>query len=292
MTIRDLEIFVTVVEAGTMSAAAKKLKISQPSISQSIAQVEQEYNIILFDRISRKLFLTGSGKQLLVYAKNLLREVNNMKDTLLLAPSTSTFIVGASLSVDNMYLQKLMKEMESQKGDMALQCIIEDSREIEKKINNHELQVAILEGTEIKNDHWDSEVLFQDELYFICSKDHPFAHKKGIKISDLRNQPLAIREKGTNTRRFILSMLRDEMIPVELTWVCSSYETIFSVVEDGQAISLVPGCTLTKNKNVVSIPIEGRESTCNFYLVYRKDSVYPKIMESCTNSIRSIFKAK
>lgn len=291
MTIRDLEIFVTVVEAGTMSAAAKKLKISQPSISQSIAQVEQEYNIVLFDRVSRKLFLTATGRKLLEYAQGILKEIDDMKSTLLLSPTKSTFAIGASLSVDTTYLQRLMNSLDEVKGDTPIQIIMEDSTTLSEKIKKKELHVAIMEGTDFNPEGWHSELLFEDRLYFICHPDHPLANRSSVTIRDLRNQPFAIREKGTKAREFIMSMLREEMVPVELTWVCPSYESIFSVVECGHGVSVVPGCTVSGNKNLVAIPFEGTIPNCNFRLISREDSTHPEIMETCLREIRNIFQS-
>ncbi|WP_236251320.1 helix-turn-helix domain-containing protein [Peptoniphilus harei] len=57
MTIRDLEIFIEVCKTKNMSNAAKNLKISQPTVSHAISQIENEYNVKLFDRISKKLYI-------------------------------------------------------------------------------------------------------------------------------------------------------------------------------------------------------------------------------------------
>ena len=74
MTIRDLEIFIEVVRAKNMSNAAKNLKISQPTVSHAISQIENEYNVKLFDRISKKLYITDVGLRLYDFALNILEQ--------------------------------------------------------------------------------------------------------------------------------------------------------------------------------------------------------------------------
>ena len=72
MTIRDLEIFIEVVKAKNMSNAAKNLEISQPTVSHAISQIENEYNVKLFDRVSKKLYITDVGLRLYDFAQNIL----------------------------------------------------------------------------------------------------------------------------------------------------------------------------------------------------------------------------
>ena len=70
-TIRHLRIFIAVAEAGKMSLAAKSLYIAQPTVSQAVAEIEAEYGVRLFDRLSKKLRITQQGRQLLAYARRI-----------------------------------------------------------------------------------------------------------------------------------------------------------------------------------------------------------------------------
>ena len=74
MTIRNLEIFTKVAELGSMSAAAKVLYITQPSVSLAISDIEREFDIRLFDRVGNTLCLTPTGQQLMNYATNIIHQ--------------------------------------------------------------------------------------------------------------------------------------------------------------------------------------------------------------------------
>lgn len=80
MTIRSLEIFVKVAECGKMSEVARNMYITQSSVSQAISEIEKEYGVKLFDRISKKLYLTEAGKKLLGYGRHLLAVNEEMND--------------------------------------------------------------------------------------------------------------------------------------------------------------------------------------------------------------------
>ena len=71
MKLRHLGVFLSVCDAGNMTAAAEKLHMSQPSVSQAIAELEQHYQVKLFERLGRKLFITEAGKNLETYARHI-----------------------------------------------------------------------------------------------------------------------------------------------------------------------------------------------------------------------------
>ena len=68
MTIRHLKIFIAVAETGSMSRAAQKLFLSQPTVSQAIRELEENYEVRLFERLSKRLYITPAGQELLGYA--------------------------------------------------------------------------------------------------------------------------------------------------------------------------------------------------------------------------------
>ena len=82
MNIRHLKIFITVADCGKMSEAAEKLFISQPSVSQAIKEIEDYYGVKLFERLSKKLYITDSGKLLLRYARHIVGSFNEMESAL------------------------------------------------------------------------------------------------------------------------------------------------------------------------------------------------------------------
>ena len=80
MTIRHLTVFVAVAEQGSMSAAAKHLYLSQPTVSQAIRELEAHYNGLLFERLGKKLYLTERGKLLLPHAREMIRQFQQLEE--------------------------------------------------------------------------------------------------------------------------------------------------------------------------------------------------------------------
>ena len=82
MTTRHLKIFLNVYITGSMPAAAQKLYMTQPSVSQAIRELEEHYGVPLFERLYRKLYPTQAGKQLFLYAEKFLGMFDDMEATM------------------------------------------------------------------------------------------------------------------------------------------------------------------------------------------------------------------
>ncbi|WP_461040356.1 LysR family transcriptional regulator, partial [Tepidimicrobium xylanilyticum] len=80
MTIRHLRIFLEVVKNKSMNAAAAKLYISQPTVSQAIRELEEHYGVLLFERLNRRLYITDAGRRLFTYAKSLVKQFDDLEE--------------------------------------------------------------------------------------------------------------------------------------------------------------------------------------------------------------------
>jgi DNA-binding transcriptional LysR family regulator len=82
MTIRHLRIFIAVHDELNMTAAANKLFMTQPAVSQAIKELEDYYGVLLFERLSRRLYVTESGEILYQYATHIIKLFDKLEDNL------------------------------------------------------------------------------------------------------------------------------------------------------------------------------------------------------------------
>ena len=99
MTLRSLEVFLAVVEGGSMRAAAERLYISQPSVSGVVADLEDEYGVRLFERLGKKLCITQEGEQLAGYARRMLSLNEEIGRQMHCAGIRTPLRLGASVTV-------------------------------------------------------------------------------------------------------------------------------------------------------------------------------------------------
>src|SRR5699024_1118773 len=104
LTIRHLRIFVAVATKGKMCDAADQLFLSQPTVSQAIKELEEHYEVLLFERLGKKLHITDSGKKLLLYSQKILTEFDNIEKRMLEMSSIKKINIGATITIGNCIL--------------------------------------------------------------------------------------------------------------------------------------------------------------------------------------------
>ena len=133
MTLRHLLIFMTVAEQSSMSAAARTLYLSQPTVSQAIHELETHYNGLLFERFGKKLYLTDRGKLLLPQAKELIHSFQHLEEMMLNQGQSPTLKLGSTITVGTCLTPDLILELRQAFPDLNIYSYVSNTRDIEKK---------------------------------------------------------------------------------------------------------------------------------------------------------------
>lgn len=238
MTIRSLKIFVEVAESGKISETARKLFITQASVSQCISEMEKEYNVRLFERLSKKLYLTPNGEQLLTYAKQLLIYHKMVDDFLLQSTKERVLRVGASLSIGGSILSDLITLMKQQYPDVRYQIVVARNSIIEEKLLANDLDIC-LNDVQPKSEDLICTPIMRDTLVLICDRNHPFWGRKSIMLKDLANENLIVRDNTNNNPTRLEQYLNEADIPYHVSWVCADTLASKKAVSCGHGISTI-----------------------------------------------------
>lgn len=238
MTIRNLQIFITVAELGKMSEAARTLYITQSSVSQAIASIEQEYDVVLFERLSHGLFLTDAGKELLSYARSLFSVKSDMEEFLLSSGEKQRIRIGATITVGTCIISPLLLQLKEKNESLQAEVLVENTRAIESKLLKNEIDIGLVEG-KISNCELVTRHAIEDKLVLICPNDHRFKGRKTVLAGELANECFILREKGSGTRTQFEAQMADQHIPIQVSWTCCNSEAIKNAVADGHGISII-----------------------------------------------------
>ena len=141
MTLRHLEIFLAVAETGSMRKAAEQLYISQPTVSGAIREMEEEYDVLLFERLNQRLFITPEGRQLTIYARELLSLFHEMEYTLRHSSDHAILRIGATLTVGTCVLPEILRQLEEQKH-IPTSVQVENTRTIVQRLAEGALDIG------------------------------------------------------------------------------------------------------------------------------------------------------
>ncbi len=287
MTIRELRIFIAVVETGKMGLAAKKLYIAQPTVSKVISEIEATYGVKLFERLAKRLYITPEGEQLLSYARHIVALFDEMERGLKNSSNQVLLKVGATITVGSCVLTNIINRLEEKHPNVQAQVYVDNTHVIEEMILTSRLDLALVEGAVTSKDLL-VQPMIHDELVLICGMQHPFASKKAISMDELAGQAFVVREKGSGTRERFDEALHSRHIEIYPKWTCHSSDAILTAVAGGQGLAVISKLLvleMVESKKIHTIDIDGANLDRSFDLVYHKDKFISPAMQSLIDSI-------
>lgn len=237
MTLRHLKIFVSVCDNETITKAAKLLHLAQPSVSLAIRELEEYYGIQLFVRIHRKLYLSERGKQFLAYARHILTSYDTMENEM--RNPIGVLKVGSSITIAHFLLSEVVVKFYKKYPDIKIHAMIENSHDIEQRVLNNELDLALIEG-KLHDISLVAKQFMSDHLVLVCSPNHPLSKRKAVEINELQNYDFLLREKGSGGRELFESMMLVHDIRIQPIWESISTKSIIHATSKGIGISVLP----------------------------------------------------
>ncbi len=292
ITIKHLIIFREVARLKSMSKAAESLFISQPSISKKIQEIENYYNISLFQRYSKSLGISQEGKIFLEHTEHILEELENLDRIFLFDKENFYIRLGLTLTVSSSNIHTLFEQIKYSNTNLNIQVYVDNTQSIENLILENKLDIGIIEG-DINNDNIVLEPIFKENLVLVCSKKHPLAKKDIIVPEELNHMSFITREKGSGSRSKLEKFLSSNKIPYYITWESHNWESIRKAVLHNQGLALISESIikndLKENKfHVVKIKDYTWES--NISICYHKNKQWNTNLEIFKQKTLEFFK--
>lgn len=262
MELRQLRYFVTVAGTLSFSEAAKRLFITQGTLSQQIMQLEDEVGSKLFDRTSRAVALTEAGEELLPLARKTLEDSdvckNRMKD--LQGALVGTLRLGTTHSFTTLMSDTVRMFLKTHPG-VNLEIRVGTAADMLEMVRDKSLDLVLAFKPILEYEDIESEPLFKTNLSVVMRKDHPLAEKDSITMSELENWGVVLPGRGLQARRifdrFVGLDTRKLNVRVEL----NDPDLIMDIVQGTNLISLVSSLASFYRTNLVAIPLEGGTHT-------------------------------
>ncbi len=281
MNIRQLTIFITVCQYGSMTAAAQKLYISQPSVSNAIRDFENEYGVQFFDRSSKQLSLTEYGKEVYAYGTRILSLIDDITTSINNKKINTTLRIGTGIAFGKLYLPGIIKEFKQQNPQCIFNITIDSSEILEPLLANGEIDICIMEGTSHIPDFQHQEV-YHSPIVAVCHSDHPFAHRKNVTAEMLAQENLLLREKLCPTREMVNAYFSNHNLPVTCFYESSSALALINAVKENLGIAILPldhyQCFYSPELKLIDIPDFNYTRYIDF--IYRKKTIISPLAQA------------
>lgn len=283
MTLQQLRYITTVADTGTITEAAKKLYISQPSLTNAIHELEKEMDITIFNRTNKGIFISREGEEFLGYARQVLEQTIILEDKYKkngggkkqFCVSTQHYSFAVNAFVD------LVKKYGQEEYDFSLRetqtyKLIEDVAQMRSEIGilflndfNEKVIMKILKSSDLE-----FRLLFVAEPHVFISRHHPLAKKKIITNEELADYPYLSYEQGEHnsfyfSEEIFSSFERKKNIRV------SDRATLFNLLIGLNGYTVCSGIIDQKlnGEDIIAVPLADEGDMRIGYVTHRKGMI-------------------
>lgn len=253
MTLNQIYYFQTVARYENYRKAAEELYISQPSLSRSIASLESELGILLFEKNGRGVNLTKSGKLFLEYADRIIDECeiakNKMKE---MASDGGKIDIGYVFPLASHYIPHNVRDFLNKKENknVTFNFFQNHTSAIAKKVRSGELDVGF--GGYIDKEEFEFFPVLSEEMVLITPKGHELESHKKVSIQELRNYPVIGYDRESWLGNYTKQLYRRLAFQPNIVVECPDEHSIVALVSEDFGIALVPAIEEI-NENRVNI---------------------------------------
>jgi DNA-binding transcriptional LysR family regulator len=272
--IDKLETYLMAAETLNFSETAKRLHISQPTVSHHIKILEKDLGATLFTRMNTGLQLTEAGRLLLPWAHRLLHDTNNLQAMM---ASIQSDVVGelritCSTTAGKYVLPQMAARFSHLYPGVQVRILSCTPENVTIQLLDGEAHIGVL-SRETQSASLEIQEFFRDKISLIVPADHRWAFRKVIEPSELLEEPIIIREETSGTRQVVLSELAKfdiSMDDLNIFMELGNAEAIVRTVAAGYGISFVSRLAIVcphERGAVIELDVEGLNLDRTIYMV-------------------------
>ena len=245
-------IFYCVANNGNITKASEELNISQPAISKSIKNLEEQLGGQLFIRTKRGVILTEEGKEFYNYIKQAIEYINNAENkfTDLINLENGSIKIGISTTLTKEFLLPYLERFHSLYPKIDIQIATNLTSELFLKLKNGLIDIVILNLNE-KNYGNDIEIIKCRKINdcFVVNSNYKELLNKEISIKELNNYPLILQARGSNTREFLDNFAKANNVILKPNIELASYTLVVEFAKIGWGIGYATKDYIKKQLN-------------------------------------------
>lgn len=287
MTIRHLKTFCAVCEEGSITRAAEKLCVAQPSVSQTIGELERYYGVSLFDRVGRRLVLTPEGERLRVKAQEAIASFSEFEEAARDTNARHVIRIGSSVTAGQMVLPRLIAAIEATLDRAECRAIADSAAAVEQLVEEGSLDLALVEGSVSRA--LAAEAVFSDRLMAVCSAGMKI--KNTLSPAELVSLPLLLRRRGSASRDLLDERLSALGLKAQPKLSSSSNSVLLAAAREGLGVAVLPEALVAADLSagrLKEVRIQGLELSRRWFAVRRQDKKFTPVQQQAFELLFSL----
>jgi DNA-binding transcriptional LysR family regulator len=291
VTLRQLRTFKTVADASSFSAAAQRLKLSQPSVSYQVKELEETLGLPLLDRLGKRAQLTEAGALVYGYARRILDVLDEATVAVeeLRGIKRGTLRVGASTTVGIYILPAALGAFKKLHPGLVISLEIGNRARVQEMVLDNELDLAVV-GPAAKDPNLAIVPFLEDELVVVAPAAHPLAGRKRLSLKDLTAEPFVMREAASGSRSSLEKEARRAGARLKVAMELGSNGAIKHAVESGLGLAVLSrhACALElAGGRLIELDVRGFPIRRDWHLVHLRKRKLPASVQSFIEFLKS-----
>jgi LysR family transcriptional regulator, low CO2-responsive transcriptional regulator len=274
LTLRQLRAFAATLESGSQTVAAQTLGVTQPAVTLQLQSLQDLAGLPLLQRTPEGPVATDAGRALLELDARIKLALNDCIQALraIKGLSGGRVAIGA-VSTAKYFVPAAIGAFARRHPDIEMKLTIGNRSEIMAALRAYTLDVAIT-GRPPDDMDLERRLIGDHPNIIIAPADHPFAHRKGLKLQDLASEFFIVRESGSGTRLLMQKFVDDAAFRPKIGMEIDSNETIKQAVMAGLGIAFISGHTVAleiQHGRLAALDVAGLPMVRQWFVVRRSD---------------------
>lgn len=260
MELRQLKYFLKAAELLNFTDAAKQMFITQSTLSQQIKQLETELNVLLFDRIGKKIFLTEAGNEFLPLAKQTVGDADLAMQRIrdLQGIRIGNLRIGITYSL-SFGLAPIILRFMKEYPNIKLEVFYNTAYDLAQMLKNGDLDFVLSFNMSLNEDQIEVTNLYEVPLCAIVHLRHPLAFQKQITLEELKQYSLVLPSRGLSARSVLDDLLREQNITLDPHVEMNDANILLQLVESSLYVTVLSKTTIIGRSELKAIPISDKK---------------------------------
>ena len=272
VTLRQLRTFKTVADLKSFSLAAQHLRLSQPSVSYQVKELEGALGLPLLDRLGKSVHLTEAGSILYSYTRRTLDVLDEAAVAFeeMRGIKRGNLRVGASTTVGIYLLPAALGAFKKLHPGIVISLEIGTRVRVQEQVMLNELDLAVV-GPALKDPDLAILPFVSDELVVVAPAGHALAGRRGLVLKDLESLPFVMREPASGSRWSLEKAARKAGAKLNVAMELGSNGAIKHAVESGLGLAVISryACALElSSRRLVELDIKGFPIRRDWHIVH------------------------
>lgn len=244
---RQLRCFVAVAEAGSVRAAARRLELAQPTVSEHVRRLEETLGFDVLERVGRRVVLTEEGEQLLPRARAAVRAIELVADGIgeAVASGAGRLTVGAIPTMSPYLLPPILARLRREYPECEITVHEDLTENLLERLDEHSIEIAVM-SQPVHHPRVECETIGTEDLMAVAPDDDALGVPADLTLGELRKHPrVSLSEMhclGTQIEHFCAR----HDLRGQLTCHARQLTTVFELVRLGLGVSLVPAMAVAQ----------------------------------------------